>query len=57
MTKGLHRSLNTLGSLQVAERWRNGTRTYEAWWSFQPGRVGYGATRIGAINNIPRRRA
>lgn len=51
------RSLNTTGSIQVAERWRDGVRTFEAWFTFQPGRVGYGATRGEAILNIPRRTA
>jgi hypothetical protein len=47
------RSLNTLGSLQVAERWRDGVRTFEAWWTFQPGLVGHGDTREEAVSNIP----
>jgi len=50
------RSLNTTGSLQVAERWRDGVRTYEAWFTFQPGLVGHGETREAAILNIPRAR-
>jgi hypothetical protein len=50
---GYRRSLNTTGSLQVAERWRDGVKTYEAWFTFQPGRVGHGETRIEAIQNIP----
>ena len=51
----MRRSLNTTGSLQIAERWVNGVRTYIAWWTFQPSRVGRGATRIEAIQNIPKR--
>jgi hypothetical protein len=51
------RNLDTLGSLQVAERWIDGVRTYIAWWTFQPGRVGPGVTRIEAIQNIPKRKA
>lgn len=52
-----YRSLNTTGSLQVAERWRDGVRTFEAWFTFQPGRVGHGVTREEAITNIPRKAA
>lgn len=51
------RSLDTLGSLQVSEIWRDGVRTYSAWFMFQPGRVGYGATQSEAIRNIPKRAA
>lgn len=47
------RSLNSLGSLQVAERWRDGVRTFEAWFTFRPSRVGRGVTRAEAIRNIP----
>jgi hypothetical protein len=54
---GYHRSLDTRGSLQVAERWVDGVRTYTAWWTFQPGRVGHGATRAEAIQNIRKREA
>lgn len=50
-----YRSLNTTGSLQVAERWRDGIRTFEAWFTFQPGRVGHGESRAQAITNIPRK--
>jgi hypothetical protein len=53
----IRRSLNTTGSLQVAERWRDGVRTFEAWFTFQPGRVGHGATREEAIRNIPPRKS
>ena len=51
----IRRSLNTTGSIQVSERWRDGVRTFAAWRTFQPGRVGHGATREEAIRNIPAR--
>jgi hypothetical protein len=51
----MHQRSLTTGSLQVAERWRDGVRTFEAWFTFQPGRVGHGETREDAIRNIPRR--
>ncbi len=55
--RGLRRSLNTTGSLQIAARWRDGKQVgWEAWWTFQPGRVGFGGTKEDAIRSIPPRK-
>lgn len=49
-----NRTSLTRQQLHISEVWRDGVCTYAAWWTFSPGRVGYGATRRDAINNIPR---
>lgn len=51
-----NRTTLTRQQLHVAEHWYNGVCRFTAWWTFSPGRVGHGATRMEAIKNIPRRK-